>query len=119
MPSSTCRSRAIALSAPLLVVVALAQSAGGCAGTLSGLEYVHVEGPLDSNPNKLAFAPCPPGKKATGGGAYVFPQTTELALIRSEPGGGGNGWIAHAGEVSPYAGNWKVAATAICTKVGS
>jgi hypothetical protein len=60
-------------------VAALVQSAAGCAGTLSGLEYVYVEGPLDSNPNKLAFAPCPPGKKATGGGAYISPQTTELA----------------------------------------
>ena len=59
-----------------------------------------------------------PGTKATGGGAYISPQTTELALLRSEPGGGGNGWIAHAGEASPYAGNWRVAATAICTKVG-
>ena len=118
MPSSERQPRSLVLSTRLLVVAALVQTAAGCAGTLSGLEYVHVEGPLDSNPNKLAFAPCPPGTKATGGGAYISPQTTELALIRSEPGGGGNGWIAHAGEVSPYAGDWRVAATAICTKVG-
>jgi hypothetical protein len=117
MPLSERWSQSIALSARFLVVATLGASAAGCAGMLSGLEYVYAEGPLDSSPNKLAFAPCPPGTKATGGGAYISPQVNELALIRSEPGGGGNGWIAHASEVSPYAGNWKVAATAICTKV--
>lgn len=117
MPRRERRSRSATLCAHALAALALAAAVTGCAGTLKGLEYVYDEGPYDSSPNKLVFVPCPPGMKVTGGGAYISPQIPELAVIRSEPGGGGNGWIAHAGEVSPYAGNWKVGATAICTKV--
>ncbi len=118
MPRRERRSRSITLCALALAAAALAACVAGCAtGTLKGLQYVYDEGPYDSNPNKLVFVPCPPGMKVTGGGAYISPQTPELAVIRSEPGGGGNGWIAHAGEASPYAGNWKVGATAICTTV--
>ncbi len=111
------RSRSIVVCARALALAALAAVAVGCGSTLSGLEYVTQLGPLDSNPNKLVFVPCPAGTKVTGGGAYISPQVNQLAVIRSEPGTGGNGWIAHAGEVVPYGGDWRVGATAICTKV--
>ena len=118
MPRRERRSPSTTLCARALATLALAAGVAGCAaGTLNGLEYVYDEGPYDSHPNKLIFVPCPPGMKVTGGGAYISPQIPELAVIRSEPGGGGNGWIAHAGEASPYAGNWKVGATAIGTRV--
>jgi hypothetical protein len=99
-----------------LAAAILATATTGCAGVLSGLEYVSQESALSSDPNKLAVAHCPPGKKVTGGGAHVGPQTPELALIRSTPAGTGEGWIAQAVEVSPFAFDWHVAATAICVK---
>jgi hypothetical protein len=100
-----------------IALVVLAGSTAACAGTLSGLEYVAKESALNSDSNKLAVAHCPAGRKVTGGGASVGPQTPELAVIRSEPTTGGAGWIAQAVEVSAYAFDWRVTATAICTTV--
>lgn len=98
-----------------LRVAALATSLAACAPLT--LEYVHNASPANNAPNKLAVAQCPPGKRVTGGGAHVEPQTTPLALIRSTPTSGGSGWIAHALAITPYPDNWTVAATAICANV--
>lgn len=100
-----------------LAVTALAMSTAACGGTLRGLEHVFQESATSSDAIKLVIAHCPAGKKVTGGGAFIGPQVPELALLRSEPITGGGGWLAHAAEVAPYAFDWRVGATAICTTV--
>jgi hypothetical protein len=101
----------------VLAVGALAMSTVACGGTLRGLEYVFQESASNSDPSKLVVAQCPAGKKVTGGGVFIGPQVPELAVVRSEPASGGGGWIAHAKEVTAYAFDWRVGATAICTRV--
>ena len=98
----------------VLVVAALTASAGACAPIRIPLEYITQQSLDNSDPNKLAVAHCPAGKKVTGGGVSVGPQTLELAVIRSEPTSDHGGWLGQAVEVSPFAGNWRVASTAIC-----
>lgn len=57
------------------------------------LEYITQQSLDNSDPNKLAVAHCPAGKKVTGGGVSVSPQTLELAVIRSEPTSDHGGWL--------------------------
>jgi hypothetical protein len=103
------RRRAVAI-----LVAYIVTSMAACAPLT--LEYIYNESPANSDPNKLVVAHCPAGKKVTGGGAHVGPQIAPLALIRSQPTNGAQGWIAHALEVSPYPDTWVVGATAICVK---
>jgi hypothetical protein len=110
-PSSTAWVRR---TARLLVVAAITVSTTACAPISISLEYITQQSLDNSDPNKLAVAHCPAGKKVTGGGVSVSLQTLELAVIRSEPTSDHGGWLGQAVEVSPFAGNWRVASTAIC-----
>lgn len=61
-------------------------------------------------------AECPGDKRATGGGGQVEGGIgANIALTQSWTSG--RGWSVTAKEMSPYAGEWSLAAFAVCTSV--
>lgn len=67
---------------------------------------------------KAASVPCPPGKRAIGGGARL--PGNALAVTASYPtysNGQPVGWIAEAREISAVATPWAVTVYVVCAKV--
>jgi len=69
---------------------------------------------------------CPPGKRALGGGAEVFPglvsggglRLAPVAITRSVPlPSSYDAWFASASEITPDSGNWSLIAFVICGNV--
>jgi len=85
---------------------------------VSGYEIVSSTSALTSNPSQETSAECPAGKVAVGGGAAIFGSVTSIALHWSLPSGDGSRWDAAAHEVVSTADSWRVAAYAICAKLG-
>ena len=86
---------------------------------VSGLERIDFSSVNDSAPNKSAFARCPEGKHVGGGGAQNFigergVVVGPIALKKSLPSDGMDGWAATAEEVTPTEVKWFVTAYALC-----
>jgi hypothetical protein len=84
---------------------------------LSGLQPVTRTTASDSTAVKMLQTPCPSGKRAVGGGAFVntTDQAAPVALRRANPAG--ESWVAHALEFTTYAGSWSLSVTVICATV--
>jgi hypothetical protein len=84
---------------------------------LSGLQPVTRMTASDSNAIKSLQTPCPSGKRAVGGGAFVntTDQAAPVALRRSNLTG--ESWMAVALEFTTYAGSWSLSVTVICATV--
>jgi hypothetical protein len=82
---------------------------------LSNRDVEVVSSPNNSDTTKSVSATCPVGTQVIGGGANVFPSLDGVALRRSYPSV--NRWIVEAQEVNAVAGDWEVAAYAICATV--
>ena len=97
------------------------QDDGVCgAASVGGLERVTFSSVSNSDAQKKAFAKCPSGKKAIGGGAQVFiagSATGPVALKASFPSDVLDGWAATAEEMVPTDLKWFVNVFAICATV--
>lgn len=84
---------------------------------LSGVEIVQVLGAIQSSVFDVVTAECPAGKRIIGGGAGASPLAgtfyDDIAIVFSYPLTTTR-WQAVASEVNPTAGNWRLAAYAIC-----
>lgn len=85
---------------------------------VSGYEIVSSTSAFTSDSGQETFAECPAGKVALGGGAAIFGGVTSIALHWSQPLGDGSGWDAAAHEVVSTPDSWRVAAYAVCAKLG-
>lgn len=88
---------------------------------VAGLEIVHSQTAIDSDPEKTATAACPAGKKVVGGGGYVsgfLSYPDQLALVANFPVNT-TSWRVVGQETSAYAGAWLVRAYAVCAAVAS
>jgi hypothetical protein len=101
-----------------------ANGAAGASGAkgdpgMSGYEYKSASSASDSTDFKSVEATCSAGKKAVGGGGFLFSNdaTAPFALVRSQPGT--STWLAQAKELSVFAGNWSLSSYAICVNVAS
>lgn len=85
---------------------------------ISAREVVFVQSATNSSSSKAAFATCPSGKKAIGGGAGVDPPGAVggpyLTLSRPD---GDNGWIGSAHETTVYTANWTLGVWVVCASV--
>ena len=89
----------------------------GPAGTINGLERVDFSTHDDATSPKHVFAKCPAGKLVVGGGAQVFVQgqvAGPIALKKSYPSEGLNGWAASAEDMTSTSLSWFLTAYAIC-----
>ena len=83
---------------------------------------VVAESAANSSSPKMVTADCPGSRKAVGGGVELAaPADSPVKISLSDPagqlGGAPTGWIAGAVEGSAYAGDWSVAAYAVCVRV--
>lgn len=89
---------------------------------INGYELVTVQSTFSSTAHKSVSAPCPEGKRVIGGGARVFPSTSDsrrntapIVLRYSTPDTiNGRYWSVIADEFQDYGFSWWVSATAIC-----
>ena len=94
---------------------------------VNGYELVRVQSTFDSTARKSVHARCPEGKLAIGGGAQVFPSTSDssrntapIVLRYSTPNTlDDRDWTVIADEVQAYGFSWWVSATAICATAGT
>jgi hypothetical protein len=93
-----------------------APGADGAPG-ISGREIVVEQSATNSDTEKTALATCPAGKQVIGGGANVFPNDTDDVVVREAFPSSATGFYVEAQEIAAVAGNWQVAAYAICATV--
>ena len=89
----------------------------GPAGGISGVQRVDFSSANDSTSPKHAFANCPAGQQVVGGGAQVYMEGQEngsVAVKKSFPNKGRDGWAATAEEMVPTDVNWFLTAYALC-----
>jgi len=96
-----------------------ADGAAGPAGApgVSGREVVVAPTDTNSDAEKTALATCPAGKQVIGGGANVFPNDVDDVVVREAFPSSTTGYYVEAQEIGAVAGNWQVAAYAICATV--
>jgi len=88
-----------------------APGATGAPG-VSGYDIVVGTSANDSANSKFAYAGCPAGKKAVGGGGAT--SLVGSHITASTPGIGGDGWGVLAYESPATSANWILSAYAIC-----
>jgi hypothetical protein len=74
---------------------------------------------VDSSSPKSVDAPCPPGKKALGGGTELSANVagSPVAVQDSRPLTTGNGWHASAAETGDVSAPWALRVWAVCALV--
>jgi len=85
---------------------------------VAAYEIVFEQSQFNGDSPKTAFAKCPTGKLAIGGGASLFGLGHGVTIYASYPLDDGSGWSAEAEEDASTAITWSVGAYAICAKVG-
>lgn len=85
-----------------------------CADPLPGLLRVRTSSAYNSTDGKSATAACPAGKKLTGTGGELTGALGEVVMDDVRPNSTLTAVTVTGFEADPYAGNWSVAAYAIC-----
>jgi hypothetical protein len=85
---------------------------------VSGYEMVEGSSPYDSVSPKAAWADCPSGKVAVGGG-YEIERTVGMDIVVgfTKPWVEGHSWIVEASEQTATDGPWRIWVHAICVAV--
>jgi hypothetical protein len=85
----------------------------------TGLVLVSSDTAVDSSSPKAAEAPCPPGKKALGGGTELTANAAgnPVAVQDSRPLTTGNGWHGSAAETGTFSEAWALRVWAVCALV--
>jgi hypothetical protein len=85
----------------------------------TGLVLISADTAADSSSPKSVEAPCPPGKKALGGGTELTVNAagSPVAVQDSRPLTTGNGWHASAAETTTFEQPWALRVWAVCALV--
>jgi hypothetical protein len=85
----------------------------------TGLVLVSADTAADSSSPKSVDVPCPPGKKALGGGSELTANAagSPVAVQDSRPLTTGNGWHASAAETATFGQAWALRVWAVCALV--
>ena len=90
------------------------------ASGVSGYQVTGGSDPVSESPNKTAYAFCPPGETALGGGAYVGGGDGMVVLHQNYPliySEDAVGWVASASAIPGYTPSWGLNVYVICANV--
>jgi len=86
---------------------------------ISAREVVFVQSATNSSSSKAAFATCPSGKKAIGGGAQISVGAVGGPYLTGAGPVDDNGWFGQAHETTVYVASWSLGAFVVCASVAS